>query len=68
MKNKTFADIDNLNIEQATALMWMLVCVGARECKCHVVDKCVTCNSMEKAAAAFPNIYNTYDQQKREAQ
>jgi hypothetical protein len=66
MKNETHPDIDNVTVEQATALMWLIVCAGARECKCHVVDKCVTCNSMEQAAAAFPNIYNTYEKQKRE--
>ena len=66
MTNSTHELLDHLNAEQATALTWLIVCAGARECKCHVVDKCVTCNSMEQAAAAFPSIYKTYENQKRE--
>jgi len=60
MTNETHFYIDNITIEQATAITWLLVCVGASECKCHVVDKCVRCTSLEKSAAAFPNNYNIY--------
>ncbi len=66
MRNETHADIDHLSAEQATALTWLIVCAGARECKCHVVDKCITCVSMEKTAAAFPNIYKTYELARKE--
>jgi hypothetical protein len=68
MTNNTHELLDHISAEQATALTWLVVCAGARECKCHIVDKCIRCVSMEKVAAAFPNLYATYEQARKEEQ
>lgn len=66
MKNETHPEIDNVTMEQATALLWLIVCTDGRDCKCHIVDPCIKCRTVEKAAAAFPNLYNTYLQAEQE--